>query len=227
MRPSRREVIAVVVAVGLAGLCVRLGIWQLSRLHQRRARNAAIRVAWARPPLELPSVLPAESLSGRRVRAHGTFDYANERFWRPRSLDDMPGVDLVTPLRLSDGTAVLVDRGFVESADAYHVDQTAYREPDTARVDGLALAAPRGRGDVDPRTFGASVPYHVLNVVVQELPEPGAPAANAPRRLPPPELSNGPHLSYTIQWFSFATIILIGTALLLRKERTEHAVDRG
>ena len=227
MKLTRREVILIVVAVALAAVCVRLGIWQISRLHQRQARNAALRAAWSRPPLDLPASVAPESIAGRRIRAHGTYDYANENFWRPRSLDDMPGVDLVTPLRLSDGTAVLIDRGFVESADAYHVNEAAYREGDTATVDGLAFPAPRGRGDVDPRALAGSVPYRLLPVVVQAESQPGAgPEFNAPRRLPPPELSNGPHLSYTIQWFCFAVIILVGTGALLRKERAEPPVDR-
>jgi len=32
-----------------------------------------------------------------------------------------------------------------------------------------------------------------------------------------PELDDGPHLSYAIQWFSFALIIVIGSIALLRK----------
>src|SRR6266699_185738 len=44
-----------VVALLLAALCIRLGIWQLHRLHERRARNALIAAARAMPPIELPA----------------------------------------------------------------------------------------------------------------------------------------------------------------------------
>lgn len=134
-------------------------------------------------------------------------------------LDEAPGVDLVTPLKLADGVAVLVDRGWVASADAYHIDERAFRESESADVVGLAFAAPRTRGDVDPAKLKDSVPYALLPFVVQQLPESAAPPPpGAPLRLPPPELTNGPHLSYVIQWFSFAVIILVGSVALFRKK---------
>jgi surfeit locus 1 family protein len=99
------------------------------------------------------------------------------------------------------------------------VDARAYWEPESGNVVGLALAAPRTRGDVDPAKLRDSLPYTLLPFIVQQLPDCATTApSNAPRRLPPPELTNGPHLSYVIQWFSFAVIILVGTAALLRRK---------
>ena len=218
MALARRDVLWLAGAVLVALVCVRLGIWQLARLHQRLARNAEVRAGLALPPVVVTGRTPAESLVHRRVRVQGVYDFAHEGFWRPRSFDEEPGVDLVTPLRLPDGAAVLVDRGFAASPDAYHVDEEALHEPDTADVVGLALAAPRGRGDVDPKVFRDSVPYPLLGVIIQALPDtvprPGAPPL---RRWPLPELSNGPHLSYAIQWFSFAIIIVAGSIALVRQ----------
>jgi cytochrome oxidase assembly protein ShyY1 len=37
--------------------------------------------------------------------------------------------------------------------------------------------------------------------------------------VPLPELSEGPHLSYAIQWFSFAVVALVGSAILVRRDR--------
>ena len=222
MRFRRADVVGVVVAFLLAVICVRLGIWQIARLHQRQARNATARTGWARPPLELDWNTSPDSVRNRRVHVRGTYDFDHERLWRPHMLDEAPGVDLVTPLRLTDGVAVLVDRGWVASPDAYHVDARAYREPESGNVVGLALAAPRTRGDVDPAKLQDSLPYTLLPFVVQQLPDCASTASVAPssvpRRLPPPELTNGPHLSYVIQWFSFAAIILVGTAALFRRK---------
>ena len=36
--------------------------------------------------------------------------------------------------------------------------------------------------------------------------------------IPPPELAAGPHLGYTIQWFSFAAIAVVGYTLVLRHQ---------
>jgi len=122
---------------------------------------------------------------------------------------------LVTPLRLADGSAVFVDRGWVPSPDAHHVDPSVYREPDSASVEGLGFIPPRGREDVDVAALRDSVPYALLPFLLQQT---GTSAPHGlPRRWPAPALDDGPHLSYAIQWFSFALIIVVGTAALLRK----------
>jgi cytochrome oxidase assembly protein ShyY1 len=98
---------------------------------------------------------------------------------------------------------VFVDRGWVPSPDARHVDQALYREPDSATVEGLGVLPPRGWG-CPPLPF-----------ILQQS---GIAAAQGlPRRWPAPALDDGPHLSYAIQWFSFAVIIVVGTGALLRK----------
>jgi surfeit locus 1 family protein len=210
---QRRDVVAVVSAVLVAAVCVRLGIWQLDRLHQRRARNAALAARLALPLLTVTSSTPADSARERRVQARGVYDFTYELTWTGRSFEGTPGVALITLLRLADGSAVLVDRGWVPSPDAFHVDHAPYREPDTATVTGIALLLPRGRGDVivdGPR------PDFLPFVIQLETPDP---AAGLPRRWPLPAFDNGPHLSYAIQWFSFALIALVGTAVLIRRGR--------
>lgn len=225
MRLERRDRVAVVVAFLVAAACLRLGWWQLSRLHERRAHNAVLRSLRARPPLTVSGSLSADSARDRRLHARGTYDYGQERLWRGRSFEGVPGVALVTPLRLADGAAVLVDRGWAPSPDAYHLDEEAYREGDSADVLGIGLLAPRSRGDVDPRGLRDSVPYPLLPFVIQQVP----PSTALSRPLPPglirwpaPELSDGPHLSYAIQWFSFALIAVVGSLALVRKRAQER-----
>lgn len=201
-----------VAAVVAATVCVGAGIWQLRRLDQRRARNALIAARRALPPLELGrGAVAVDSVRQRRVMAHGTYDFSAEQTWPGRSFQGTPGVALVTPLRLADGSAVLVDRGWVPSPDAYHVDRTLYREPDSAGIVGLAVIPPRGRGDVNTTGY---LPF----VIQLEAPDPPV-ERGLPRRWPLPSLDDGSHLSYAIQWFSFAAIALVGTAALLRSRK--------
>ena len=228
MRLDRRDRVGLMLALVVAAACVRLGMWQLQRLHERRERNAALLAARARPPLEVEGSLPPDSARDRRLHARGVYDYAHERLWHARSYEGVPGVDLVTPLRLADGAGVLVDRGWAPSPDAYHLDQPAYREGDSAVVLGVGMLAPRARGDVDPGALRDSVPYRLLPFVIQELP----PSTALYRLLPPglvrwpmPELSDGPHLSYAIQWFSFAVIIAVGSLALARKRAAEADLE--
>jgi len=228
MRIDRRDQVGLVVALLVAAICVRLGVWQLDRLHDRRQRNALLLAARARPPLEVDGSLPADSARDRRLVARGVYDYAHERLWHGRSYEGVPGVDLVTPLRLAGGAAVLVDRGWAPSPDGFHVDQPAYREGDSAVVLGLGMLAPRMRGDVDPASLRDSLPYPLLPFVVQQFPSDNATVPrSAPLliRWPTPELSDGPHLSYAIQWFSFAVIIVVGSLALARKRAAEAELE--
>ncbi|HYL21533.1 MAG TPA: SURF1 family protein [Gemmatimonadales bacterium] len=219
-----RDRAALVGALLVAAACVRLGVWQLDRLHERRARNVAVLALRTEPPIAVSAALSADSARDRRLTARGTYDYTRERLWYARSYEGVPGVDLVTPLRLPDGVAVLVDRGWAPSPDAYHVDHGAYREGDSAVVFGLGMLAPRARGDVDPVALRDSLPYPLLPFVIQQLPPSSALSRPLPPgllRWPAPELSDGPHLSYVIQWFSFAVIIVVGSFALARKRGTE------
>ncbi|MGH7529480.1 MAG: SURF1 family protein [Gemmatimonadales bacterium] len=227
----RGDVLLAVAAIVVAGICVAAGVWQLDRLAQRRARNADLEARLARPPLELGSAgtiaPPADSAHRRRVTARGVYDYDREWVRPGRSFQGTPGVALLTPLRFADGSVVLVDRGWVPSPDAFHIEREPLREGDTTvTITGLALAAPRGPRDVNPRTLRDSLPYALLPFVIQQTAPPAATASGLPRRWPPPTLSNGPHLFYAIQWFSFALVALVGTAVLLRKSSRTGELSR-
>lgn len=217
MTLQRRDLAGTIAALAIAAVFIRLGVWQLHRLSERKAQNARIVAARAAPAVELPEHnFQPEAVRDRRAHARGVYDYAHERVWKGRTFDGAPGVALLTPLRLSDGSAVFVDRGWVPSPDAGHVDATRYREGDTADVTGLALPAPRDRGDVNPAALKDSLPYAVLDIVIQ-LDDTAAPHPTGLRRWRPPALDNGPHLSYAIQWFSFAAIVVVGVVVLLIK----------
>jgi surfeit locus 1 family protein len=217
MSLRRRDLVAAIFALAVAALFVRLGVWQLNRLAERKVANAAIQAARALAPVELPlHRVEPEALRDRRAQALGLYDYAHERVWTGRTYDGAPGVALLTPLRLSDGSAVFVDRGWVPSPDAVHVDATRYREGDSADVTGLALPAPRDRGDVNPAALKDSLPYTTLAIVLQ-LDDTAAPHPVGLKRWRPPALDSGPHLSYAIQWFSFAAIVVVGVMVLLWK----------
>lgn len=216
MTLGRKDWAFVAVAVVVAGVCLGLGVWQLDRLSQRRARNAVAAASLERLPIDLTlGPVAAESVTQRRLYAVGVYDYARERVRPVRAWEGEPGVAIVTPLRLADGSAVLVDRGWAPSMDGLHVALRDYREMDTATVTGLAVRMPRSPSDLDPAQLAGSFPYRLLPFGIQQLP---SDAPTMLRRWPAPVLDDGPHVGYAIQWFSFATIVLVGTAVLLRKQ---------
>ena len=198
-----KDVAGLAVAVVIALVCVRLGVWQIARLHQRRAANAVIEARERAPVLDLTGSESLDAVQWRRVRASGVYDYARERVWTGRTFQGVPGVVLLTPLRVRGGD-VWVNRGWVPSPDAAQVDQSRWREGDTAIVAGIALAH-----EGLPYVIDDSIPAK------DRAPEPTV------QRWPLPVLSDGPHLSYVIQWFSFAAIILGGSLILYWKRRSE------
>ena len=209
-----------VLSLVVAGICVRLGVWQLDRLAERRRGNAALTASRAVAPVVVGTAgALADSLAQRRVVVRGVPDYGRERVWSGRTFDGTPGVAIITPVRLADGSAVLVDRGWLPSPDARTVDRAAAREGDTLELVGLALRGPRARGDADPAALADSFPYPLGSLVVQWLPDGGAWSASAlpVRRWPAPPNDDGPHLSYAVQWFAFAAIAIGGAVAVLRK----------
>ena len=164
---------------------------------------------------------------GRSVTAEGRYDNAHDVVLRGREYDGVPGVEIVSPLVLGNGkSAVLVDRGFLPSPDAVRVDADSFREPGTQRVAGFLLPIPSGSGApmqhegrttwsrLDLVALRTALPYQIYPYFILQLPDSTLP--RFPRRRPPPALDDGPHLSYAIQWFSFALIALVFAGIMAR-----------
>lgn len=145
MSPFARRLTLLVLAL-VAAVFVRLGFWQLSRLEDRRAVNRAAAAARAEPAQVL-GVGTAAELNERWVEATGEFDHSHEVVLRGQAFQGMPGVLVVTPLRLAgNDSAVLALRGFVPSADAVRAEIDSLREPGRVRVRGLATSIASGGG---------------------------------------------------------------------------------
>ena len=212
-------------------MCVRLGFWQLDRLEQRRALNAEIGAALATAPAALDDVLAGEDRTYRRVRASGAWAADDEVILYGRALDGRPGNHVLTPLLIGPGRAVLVDRGWVPSSIAAP-PLTGPEAPATGEVtvEGVLMpaddASPGGDATVDERPQQVrSVDIGILDPTIDAdlvddvylLLERQTPPQERPIPAPLPEATEGPHLSYAIQWFSFAAIALIGYGVLARR----------
>lgn len=245
MRLSLRGALAAAFILAMCALCVRLGFWQLDRLGQRKARNQAVQAAMRLPVLEYDSAM-AEAIErepgrfiNRRVRATGTYDAAGEVILRGRSHRSNPGVHLVTPLVAPGvGRALYVNRGWVPSSDAATVDARPFAEPGTRTVAGILQEIPRGtRAGGEPATTRVNgapvVTYRRLDVqtlrrtqrrpfvrlYLQQLPGADPAETRPPVRIALAPQDNGPHLSYAVQWFSFATIGVVGLVIMLLRQR--------
>ena len=225
-----RRVAVVVVAVVLAVTCVNLGLWQLRRLDERRALNAMILDRRSATRVSITGVEgKADAEPYLSATARGTYDVDHEVIVYGRSLDGEAGHHVVTPLLLPDGGAILVVRGWVPFAMQAAPVRDAAPPATEVTVNG-SLVPDEGDGsdtpdadgivrDLDVRGIASSLPYDVfplaLRLADQIPPQPGS----LPIPVALPALSEGPHLSYAFQWFSFAVVTLVGAAILLRRDR--------
>ena len=227
---SRRSIVFCAFALLAAILCIRLGFWQLARLHAKVRRNASIAAQQREPAVQFAS-LPRDTAAAhyRRASAAGVFDYGAELVLAARTHQGSPGVDLITPLRIAGSdTAVLVDRGWVYSPDGSSVDRARWREADTVSIvgyveqyapDAVSTSAARdprivrriSRREVSSRISYPLAPYYLVQT--------GDTATSHPVRREMPVLDEGPHRSYAIQWFFFAATALVGAVAVWWRER--------
>jgi surfeit locus 1 family protein len=228
---SRRTLAFLILALVLAAGCIRLGVWQLDRLDERRARNAAIAASLSAPPTTWGAATRDPLLARhRRVQLAGRYRFDRELVLTSRGRDGAPGVYLLTPLQVTDGSLVLVNRGWVYAADGMSIDFSTWREPDTATVEGYleefvpvsgavsTPSQPRGvrhlvRDSIEARVGAPLAGF----VVVQRLGAGRQDTLAHPVRLELPSLSEGAHRSYAIQWFAFATIAVVGGLVVARR----------
>ncbi|CAN5840918.1 SURF1 family protein [soil metagenome] len=229
------------------------GAWQLRRHDARLERNAVAIERMAEEPADLDAVVAralatppiggVDPLAYRRVTLTGTFDPAVEVLRRPVSRDGMPGYHVITPLVLADGSAVLVERGWVpQSLDRVPVVEASPPEgkvtivgwtfpterPPTGPLAGLVARDPaegplRTVVYVDEERLAAQMPHPLRDVLVLLDPPRRPPGDRTlPLAPPPPTVGAGAHLGYAVQWISFALITGIGYAALLRRVGREE-----
>jgi len=236
---KRRNVLAAILAIVTALVFSRLGVWQLHRLHERRARNAALAARLKAPAVPLTR-LPADSAGAhwRRAIVHGTYDFDHQIVLSGRTNDGSPGVQILTPLHPdSGGPAVLVNRGWVYSPDAASVDLGKWDEPPRTTVSGYVEDfVEGGRGiarlpshpntwtRLDAKELSSAFPFPIapyylvaLDTLVESRRMQGI-ASTTPVRLALPVMDDGPHLSYAIQWFTFAVVALVGVGTLIAQD---------
>jgi surfeit locus 1 family protein len=246
---SRRWILAtLLVAIGMA-VTIRLGIWQLDRLEQRRTFNARVQAQIDQPALELSGeTLGTElkSMEYRAVSVRGEYDFSRQVALRNQVWANEPGVRLLTPLKI-EGTDqyILVERGWVPGIELNEMDWRQYDEGGIVQVNGIIRASQSKpdfgqRADPVPASGGEplrlwyfanveaiddQLPYSLLPVYVQQAPDPawtGMPY----RSLPELELTEGPHMGYALQWFSFAAILALGYPFYIRKRESVLPFDR-
>ncbi|MDT0187962.1 SURF1 family protein [Microbacterium sp. ARD31] len=229
---SRRWIVFALVVVFLAWVAWRLGEWQFHRLDDRKERNAIIErneKAGADPVSEVmaPGEPVAAAEEWRIVEATGTYAVDDTVIVRYRTREGEAGVDVVVPLETTDGTTLLVDRGWyatdnrgatradVPEPPSGEVTVTGWvrrdAEGDSTEVDDLSTRA------VNSERIGEALGREVLGGWVDlrsESPEPETPLTPVEM----PDLDNGPHFFYGLQWWFFGVLAIFGFFYLIYDE---------
>lgn len=206
------HLLALVAIVGF----ILLGLWQLDRHAEKSDLRDAVAAGQALPPLELEN---AAEGSFRRVVALGTYDSSLQTLVF-RSYEGSSGYHVLTPLVVADGSAVLVDRGWIP----LDFDPPA-PPPGMVKAAGVLWPSEAGSSTpdsppavvtrIDPEIQQAFAPYSLrsdyLVLAPSPVPEP------YPVQDEAPGVGLGPHLGYAGQWFLFAGVVAIGYPVLLRR----------
>ena len=229
---TKRWIAALMVVLLFGITCVELGFWQLRRLDQRKKLNAAITSHSHMPIAPVEVVIaqgPVDTWLYRHVTATGRYDVSGEVLLSGRAVNDRPGYDALTPLKLPDASALIVNRGFMPlNINTPGAAQTR-PPPGNVTVTGILLPA-ETKGlfgqtipgshlstivRIDVRRIREQLAYDVLPVyMLLEKQEPAETGGLPQPESYTPDLSNGPHFSYAVQWFIFATIAVVGFAVL-------------
>jgi cytochrome oxidase assembly protein ShyY1 len=219
-------------------LMVWLAFWQLRRLDARQAFNDTVTERIDQPPVPLDELISSArtdpgSVEWRQVTVTGEY-LPDQIVWFNRSQDGLAGSNVLTAL-VDDDTTVVVNRGFVL------LDDDVPPAP-TGEVEVLGrIRVPPGRqlGEltdssqgpltevrrVDLERLDEQLPGELLPVYLDLIGSIPNVTAGDPVPIPPPTTSNGPHLSYAVQWFIFAAAVLLGWVLAVRRSIARRRTD--
>lgn len=238
----RRLLLNIAVLLAVAAT-VTAGFWQLHRLSERRDRNSIVTNRGEMPIVEIQDLVGADDpydrggeIEFRPIRATGVYLLADQVLIRNRTHQGSAGYWVLTPLRLDSGVAVAVNRGWIPHGVGTGASPAGFAPPGgEVEVTGLLRATvtaaglqqadpPRGvlveMARPDLARLAQQLDTKLLPVYVQ-LQAQSPPAGDLPIPIPAPDLGEGSHLAYAVQWFVFAAIAAIGYPLILRRNTSQ------
>lgn len=237
---SRRWIGFAVVVVLLAYLAWWLGGWQFDRLDERRAANSVVQHNEVADPVPVADVLaPGRAVDPgdewRLVSATGTYDADNTIVVRYQTNKRASGIDVVVPLVTDDGPALLVNRGWLATENQGAASLDDVPDPPTGEVHVQAWVRADATGssigvtDQSTRAVSSEAIGDALGIDVYggwaELKSEDPPPATPLTPVELPDLGEGPHFFYGLQWWFFG-LLAIGGFLYLAYDEWRVATGR-
>jgi surfeit locus 1 family protein len=215
------------VALTLIALCVVAAQWQYHRGVDRHARNAMIEKHISLNPVVLDAVKGSPlAAEWQTVTTQGIFDSSNQILLRNRYNEGVYGFEVLTLFTTAANEKFWVDRGWVK-AGANATIAPAITPPPTKEVSitgrlRLDSSLPRGSFFALPASgigliskLNAQSQLQTENYYIDLLSSSDSSSTPAvPAQLP--ELSDGPHMAYALQWIFFAGLVMYGRILIRR-----------
>ena len=212
-------------AIALVLLCLWAAQWQYQRGVDRHARNTLIAEQSQLPSIKFQDLIgDIATYEWRRISLQGYFDDKNQILLRNRYHDGMYGFEQLT-LFIFDGRKIWVDRGWVKAgSDATVPPELQPTNEGPISIDGrlrLDSSLPRGKffavandsernlvSQLDARKGIQTEKFYIDLISATDS------AMNPQVPVELPELSDGPHMAYALQWIFFAGLVLYGRRLI-------------
>lgn len=216
-----------ITALFLITICLIAANWQYDRGVARHAKNFDIKANTAKPPIGLEDLLNSASLKKnewRTIKLSGTFLKESEVLLRNRyNSEGKYGYQYLT-LFNSQSKEFWVDRGWVK-AGATALERPALPATPIEEIEiigriRLDSSLPRGSFFALPAAGNLISSWNLKSKVQTEdfyldLIDGDGVTPDTPAELP--ELSDGPHMAYALQWMFFAGLILYARILIRRR----------
>ncbi len=235
----RRLITVSTLALLLIFGCAQGALWQYERYEIRHANNELIRENISMPALLSEDDLSSETASDiawRSISLNGKFDPSKEFLIRNRYHEGKYGFGVITLFISESGKRYWIDRGWViagrdaqtppvvQKVDSLPIEITARVRTSEieSRVQGSVFALPGA--DSTPKLVKWNSEQAIetepiyFDLISSSNPEVTPEVATAP-----PELSDGPHLAYSLQWILFIFLVLFAWYLVIREDRKDQA----
>jgi len=235
-------IVVTLVCVAMLPAFQALSNWQWHRLHARQAYNVEIQAEIDQAPVPISDLLVfndesrvvPEKSQWRTVELTGTWLPSQQVLVRKKSLESNLGLWVVTPLKLVDGTVVMINRGWTAAANSA-VDSPVVAEVPKGTIEVLGrirdvqVRTKPGPTDLPVGQVDRIIPLEILNspktlinaYVEMTASRPESKSSEI-RILPEPEVTEGAHRSYALQWMFFEIMTVIGWTILVRNEFKEQ-----
>lgn len=225
--------LAIVVIFSIA--CAFLSNWQFARRTEALEAMAQVARNYDATPVAIDEVASLESFDlknqWRRISITGHYLIENAVLIRNRPLNGQPGFLELVPFQLTDGRLIAIERGWVPSLSNYKAPKTfplpssetqtiiARVRPSEPSLDRSAPQGQLGTINIDALVASEKIKDRIFSKVYARVASEGIPAGVMPKQLAKPDLDEGNHLSYALQWIMFALMAVAALYWGIKKER--------